>query len=355
MSERPCHHPDIRKFDGVRCCLACGEAVFETVSLETSAFEPSNPIPYKYTRLNYNLGLEIRLLVVHPGGPSDQLRCDIIHVNLQDELDYEAVSYTWTSDDGDATLSRSICCDANKYISVTVNCDKALRQLRRRGLKRQLWIDAVCIDQTNTNERNHQVGLMDRIYSQARNVRICIWEPCFSAELSNYNNFFRYLQNGYTESMVDTETWLFPMMRRLFAFRYFTRAWVIQEVALARAAYLLVNDNELLLSCKIMERLALIARQNNYQLPAVLRTRLNDHSTPFTSIITCLRVGATCECIDARDKVFAVCSLMDTYSRSLIPVDYTLDVASVHASAVIALVTSLGNLDLLSYAAGSVE
>jgi hypothetical protein len=351
MSPRECHHPDVRKFDGMRCCLACGEAVFETTKTEAYGAEPWNPTPYAYTPLNYKLGLEIRLLVVLPGEPSDQLRCDIIHVNLEDGPDYEAVSYTWASDDGDATLSQTIYCDVDKYISVTINCDKALRQLRRRGLKRRLWIDAVCIDQTNINERNHQVGLMDRVYSEAQNVRICTWEQCFSPEYSDYAKFFRYLQNGFTESMVDAETWLYPMMRRLFSFRYFTRAWVIQEVALARAVYLLVDGDEIFLSRTAMEKLRLIARQSNYQLPGVLRTRLGAHLTPFTSIVTCLRAGFSCECTDARDNVFSVLSLMDTHFRSLIPVDYSLNVASVYASAVVALVTSLGNLDLLSYAA----
>jgi hypothetical protein len=352
MSPRECHHPDIRKFDGMRCCLACGEAVFEIIKTEAYSAEPCNPTPYAYTPLNYKLGLEIRLLVVQPGEPSDQLRCDIIHVNLEDEPDYEAVSYTWASDDGDATLSRSIYCDVDKYISVTINCDKALRQLRRRDLKRRLWIDAVCIDQSNINERNHQVSLMRRVYSQARSVRICVWEHIFMPDWADYGKFFRCLQNGSKESMVGTEEWLLFMMVQLFSLRYFTRAWVVQEVALARTAYLLVNDDELLLSRKVMEQLSLIAGQHNYQVPAVLRSRLGAHSTPFTSIVACLRAGISCECTDARDKVFAVLGLMDTHSRSLIPVDYTLDVESVYASAVIALVARSGNLDLLSYATG---
>jgi hypothetical protein len=352
MSLRECHHPDIRKFDGLRCCLACGEAVFETDIPEAFGGQLSTPTPYAYTPLDYKLGLEIRLLVVQPGEPSDQLRCDIIHVNLEDEPDYEAVSYTWTSDDGDATLSRSIYCGVDKYISITMNCDKALRQLRRRGLRRRLWIDAVCIDQTNITERNHQVGLMDRIYSQSRNVRICIWLDHLSSEGSTgYRDFFRCLQNQST-SMVYNAAWLFSMMKQLFSFRYFTRAWVIQEVVLARAAYLLVNENELLLSRTIVEHLTSIASQNSYRLPGMLKARLGAHSTPFTSIITCLRAGITSECADARDKIFSVLSLMDTHSRSLIPVDYTLDVESVYASAVIALVTRSENLDLLSYATG---
>jgi hypothetical protein len=255
MSERQCHHPDIRKFDGVRCCLACGEAVFETIDPNTiGGSSPASPPPYEYTLLNYKLGQEIRLLVVRPGEPSDQLQCDIVHVNLEDEPDYEAVSYTWTSDNEDATLSRSIYCSGNKCIPVTVNCDKALRQLRTRWLERRLWVDAVCIDQTNVDERNHQVGLMDRIYSRARSVCICI-----SDELFNYKKFFRWLQYTPTENKSNIRAWPRGKTRRLLSHRYFQRAWIIQEVVLARTVYLLVNDDELLLSRRVIDQQMIIS------------------------------------------------------------------------------------------------
>jgi hypothetical protein len=53
-------HRDVRKFDGLRCCLACGEAVFDMATLSV-AVEPGMDIltPYKYTKLNYKLGQEI--------------------------------------------------------------------------------------------------------------------------------------------------------------------------------------------------------------------------------------------------------------------------------------------------------
>jgi hypothetical protein len=347
MSGRQCHHPDIRKFGGVRCCLACGEAVFEIVDPNTIGGSSSaSPSPYEYTPLNYKLGQEIRLLVVKPGEPSDRLQCDVIRVNLEDQPEYEAVSYTWTSDDQDATLSRSINCGNDRYIAITANCDTALRQLRRRGLKRRLWVDAVCINQTNIKERNHQVGLMDRIYSQARSVRICI-----SDELFNYKEFFRWLQDTSTENLFYIEKWHCYRTNLLFSLRYFQRAWIIQEVVLAKTVYLLVNDDEILLSSRVIDRLSVIFKSTDCQLPGVLRIRHNKaDSTPSINIVTCLRAGFTVHCTDARDKVFAVLSLMDTQARSLIPVDYSLDVTSVYASAVIAIVVSHGNLDILSYA-----
>lgn len=65
MSERHCHHPDVREFDGLRCCLACGEAVFETpISESLGDSAPLTRSPYRYTDLNYKLGQDIRLLVL---------------------------------------------------------------------------------------------------------------------------------------------------------------------------------------------------------------------------------------------------------------------------------------------------
>jgi hypothetical protein len=56
-----------------------------------------------------------------------------------------------------------------------------------------------------------------------------------------------------------------------------------------------------------------------------------------------------CQCTDARDGIFAVLSTMDIHSRTLIPFDYSLDVASVYASAVIATVSRYGSLDISSH------
>jgi hypothetical protein len=164
-----CQHPDIQKFDGLRCCLSCGEAVFEYVvdPEEDADLAPSSD--YHYRRLNYELGHEIRLVVLSPGKGTEELRCDLIHVNLLDMPAYEAVSYTWATITGDTSFSGHILCHGKK-IAITENCESLLRTLRRRGRNRAIWVDAVCIDQLNTMERNHQVKLMATIYSNASQV-----------------------------------------------------------------------------------------------------------------------------------------------------------------------------------------
>lgn len=93
---------------------------------------------------------------------------------LQENPWYEAVSYTWATEEGDCSLSSQIKCgDARLW--VTKNCELALRYLRLRepSSARVLWVDAICINQKDVNERGHQVRIMRDVYSKA--TRSLIW------------------------------------------------------------------------------------------------------------------------------------------------------------------------------------
>jgi hypothetical protein len=88
-------------------------------------------------------------------------------------LDYEALSYVWGAPTGD----RALICDGNKALSVTSNCESALRYLRRTHEERRLWVDAICIDQSDgmdsVKERNVQVVMMGKVYNKA--TRTICW------------------------------------------------------------------------------------------------------------------------------------------------------------------------------------
>lgn len=128
-----CRHPDVRKFDGIRCCLACGEAVLEPISPAPASATAGSQ--YCYRKLNYVLGQEIRLVELRAGQLSDPVKCDIVHVNLEDKPVYDAVSYTWATENGDASLSKLIHVSDGGSVKVTANCEAVLRQLRNRGTR----------------------------------------------------------------------------------------------------------------------------------------------------------------------------------------------------------------------------
>ena len=80
---------------------------------------------------------------------------------------YSAVSYTW----GDPLETEEILLN-DKVLPVRNNLWSLLSSLRRTDEPRRLWIDAICINQSDIAEKNHQVALMGRIYEGAQSVLV---------------------------------------------------------------------------------------------------------------------------------------------------------------------------------------
>jgi hypothetical protein len=113
---------------------------------------------------------EIRLLELAPGKFDDTIVMRLIPCNVlaDSPLPYEALSYCW----GTETTPRMAVLDGIP-IPITANLDSALRHLRFTLVKRTMWVDAISINQTATQERNHQVQIMGKIYSTAQ--RVIVW------------------------------------------------------------------------------------------------------------------------------------------------------------------------------------
>ncbi|KAH9207480.1 heterokaryon incompatibility protein-domain-containing protein, partial [Leptodontidium sp. 2 PMI_412] len=112
---------------------------------------------------------KIRLIHLQPRSRNNNIICQLCIVDLDaDDLKYEALSYEW----GETNISRSILLNGKEF-SVRENLWSALTYLRHDEVERVLWIDAICIDQSDKGERNHQVGLMAQVYSRAS--RVVVW------------------------------------------------------------------------------------------------------------------------------------------------------------------------------------
>jgi hypothetical protein len=116
--------------------------------------------------------------VLLPGLDDAEIRCEIQHASLDGPPQYEALSYTWGDPKGEGSLipcrgdpsaSYPIKVDEG-YLTVAYNLNCALKQLRHGTNPRTLWIDAICINQDDSEEKNHQVKAMARIYSGASRV-----------------------------------------------------------------------------------------------------------------------------------------------------------------------------------------
>lgn len=121
---------------------------------------------YRY----YDLPTEdsFRCLDLAAGEGSEPLQGTLVILPIDEQVQYEAISYKW----GSRQFLAAIKCDGN-CLPVTINVADMLRRLRLANTSRRLWIDSICIDQKNRFERASQVKQMATIYRNA--VRTIIW------------------------------------------------------------------------------------------------------------------------------------------------------------------------------------
>lgn len=82
----------------------------------------------------------------------------LVHANLEDNPTYVAISYAW-----DEHLAVGHFVDSN-------GADTPVSTLVPSGATLYLWIDAVCINQEDPDERASQVAIMEDIERQAQQV-----------------------------------------------------------------------------------------------------------------------------------------------------------------------------------------
>ncbi|KAK7539309.1 heterokaryon incompatibility protein-domain-containing protein [Phyllosticta citribraziliensis] len=207
-----------------------------------------------------------RILKLLPGDRQDRPRIEILQASMDENPDYEAVSYVW----GQGGRRFSVLCEPSEAeVKVTPNCMRVLKDLRFSDKPRNLWIDAICIDQEFVEEKNHQLKLMDKIYKHASRVLICPVPYIGWRRATFIHTFFqvnmarskrneqhlviptRFRQEYHDFQQEDQDSFKLERMEslrpdRLQAFStWFGRTWVIQEAALAREAVMMFENAEI--------------------------------------------------------------------------------------------------------------
>lgn len=394
---------------------------------QQATHEPERPLPFSCrSSYGYKCGLpfqtpiptlyedlpsdnHIRLLEILPGdnGP---LQCKL-HVGYlpDDQKKYEALSYTWTL--GHDFTESQIECDGIS-IQVGSNLADGLRRLRKKSESRIIWADALCINQQDVTERNHQVSKMGSIFENA--FQVVIWlgyeEPqgfnpqppirlrasylAFSAVCSIVNDWRQTNGNigipearhsidtvsqadGVQFNILSAKSSLWSFVFKLYRSRWFSRLWVIQEIVLARAAIVVWDDCEI--SWDFLGLAAAIIRTNFDRISSSIRgrqenpyfqrmpvrrvpvgvtnayfiyrlSRSQSHSTPLElSFLDILKLTRHFGCKDDRDRVFGLLGLPTTDRiKKEIIPDYNKSIAEVYQDLATKIIDSSSSLTLLS-------
>ena len=175
---------------------------------------------------------EIRLLILWPGSLDIQPHCDIEVCSLKDGH-FAALSYVW----GDEKERKDIIV-SDQTISVTANLELALRYLQCKDLIR-IWVDALCINQSDAVEKALQVGSMSQIYSKAHTTYMWIGAPVYYSDVAM--NLIRKVLSVSKLSWTNRQIFA---LRQLIERPYWTRVWVVQESFYSRHAIVKCGHDE---------------------------------------------------------------------------------------------------------------
>ena len=275
---------------------------------------------------------EIRILVLHPGAGEEPLRADLEKYPLDDCPAFEALSYAW----GDPKGVEPIFIDRSS-VMVAQNLRVALRNIRHAQSRRVLWIDAICIDQFNTGERNHQVFLMNRVYSVADKVLIWLGEARIESDLA-IDRLYELAQ-GKAIRHSEKKSLRTLIYDGLIDREWWSRLWIVQEVVLARSDPVLMcgsrcldweTYNRAFFPCEWIsmgwERLPHIL---NMLALFVLRSRLSRHRAKLhdcagesEGLGAILNHTKDFRTNDPRDKIYGCLGLLPKAQREAIRPEY---------------------------------
>jgi hypothetical protein len=186
-------------------------------------------------------------------GKWSEIECTMYQAYLDgdDTIPYDALSYTWSGTHKTHTVKVN-----GKYLGVTENLHSALQHVRSEKVDRVLWIDAICIDQSNERERGHQVQQMCKIYSQAEEVTVWLGQATRETNIvletlqrleescSLYGHGYRRWDLAQWKKLWSSVPKDFVVDLRdgldlLLSRPWFRRVWILQEIANAKKARIL--------------------------------------------------------------------------------------------------------------------
>lgn len=247
----------------VSICLVSNDFAQEHIENHDSVlaglmtYIPFSEGPFEYAPLDPRFS-EIRIVYITAqhtalGNLKGVPQCWLQPATLDTKPRYTALSYTW----GDEANQRPILLNGKRFL-VRKNLLSFLHQeaqdLRDQHISRRgYWIDAICINQNDPDEKGWQIGMMGRIYQQATSLDI--W---FGPANDNTHHAFKLLEQlALDQTLLDYErsgtlkkrvalgtivriksmsesedTTITPLVE-LVSHRWWRRVWIQQEVSFA--------------------------------------------------------------------------------------------------------------------------
>jgi hypothetical protein len=258
---------------------------------------------------------------------------------------YVALSYTW----GKRRPTGFVSIDGEKF-EIGMNLLNFLRTYEGHDY---LWIDQICIDQSNIQEQTRQVAWMSTIYSQCRFVLVWLrdestYTPSTKQAALDFNNGVQsYTKHGHGKNgSSDEKECLSSPTLALLHNPYFDRLWIVQELLLPKDIRILVEGN-VWVSWKLLRmRHEELRGEIRERLPGTswmveaqyLRGIFASHTPVSVTYYITLNVRNFCDkkCADPRDKIYGLMALVKPSSK--VEVDYAKSVQQVYLDTMMSMI-----------------
>ncbi|KAF5591038.1 heterokaryon incompatibility 6 OR allele [Fusarium pseudoanthophilum] len=307
-----------------------------------------------------------RLLEIENGDSNCPISCTLRSHSLETAPLYQALSYVWGPPA--TTNGKSIQCNGHDFF-VTDNLYGALHRLREMGDCCLIWIDQICINQNDLQERCQQVSIMRDIYSKAQLVNAWLGvtdspESARVVEMISIMASSTWLGMITSDDPVDDETleslglpaqdsptWV--ALNNMLALPYFSRVWIIQEIAVAKSyrilwgniiipgATFLGSTKGWLLIPRVLKNWATAHAMKNAILVLVGVHQSKDWPFLVTRFVEH-------EATDPHDKIYAFIGLADQTGYD-IAADYSKPVVEVYQGFVRKAIAVTEKLDILRF------
>lgn len=327
---------------------------------------------------------DIRLLTVLPSlDDSAPITCELHRYDVSAAPAYEGLSYAW----GDPNVVATVACNGIE-VKVTKSLRNALWRVRDTEEPKIIWADALCVNQSDIQEKNVHVPLMGRVFSQATNTVIYLGEASqvdaveaeaglntvwglvgdssqrTSTSVDNPSAVHERILEMLSGEPLPSLSW--GSIEKLYNAAWFLRTWCVQEIMLARESalesYVMYGHVQIPYRRVAVVALFLVTAEKcgfNFarKLPlsssiAVLSLDLLSQEKPNLTVILALFLNHLAS--DPRDKVYGVLGILlhrFGYDLEGIVVDYTKSVIQVYTETAVEIIRTQQNLELLNYIA----
>ncbi|EWZ36467.1 hypothetical protein FOCG_03645 [Fusarium oxysporum f. sp. radicis-lycopersici 26381] len=270
---------------------------------------------------------EIRILILKQGIGDDPIVCTLRPV-ARDDAEYHALSYEW----GDESKNDPFITVNDCKVQIRTNLFDALKTIRQPTENLQLWVDAVCINQSDVWDKSQQVAMMGETFTKA--VSVISWlgpakdDSDLAMDLMSDANSLEANLPSFSKNSRELKA-LFSLCHR----RYWRRVWIIQELYLAKS-YVVWCGNRSLPDEVFEESLAALNGSTSPYSDEFKHNPANHHrmarlfrSTTFNNlrrwIWVCLR--GDFQCTREQDIIYALLDISEDYRTATgsLKVDYS--------------------------------